>query len=106
ALRALKGGEGSGAIAALTLLIEGRNEPEARYAADLERLAASKADDPEVQGAALRELAIRGMYGEVALLREGEARRGLRIAYGWYYDAAVRAARGDYKGAAATIESS
>ena len=105
ALRALKGGEGSGAIAALTLLIEGRKEPEARYAADLERLAASKADDPEVQGAALRELAIRGLYGEVALLREGEARRGLRIAYGWYYDAAVRAARGDYKDAAATIES-
>jgi tetratricopeptide (TPR) repeat protein len=106
ALRALKGGEGSGAIAALTLFIEGRNEPEARYAADLERLVASRAGDPEVQGAALRELAIRGMYGEVALLREGAARRGLQIAYGWYYDAAVRAARGDYKGAAATIESS
>ena len=53
----------------------------------------------------MRELAIRGMYGEVALLREGASKKSLRIAYGWYYDAAVLAARGDFKGAAEILES-
>ncbi len=105
ALRVLAGGAGSGPIAALALVIEGRSQPEARLAADFERLAAAKADDPEVQAAALRELAIRGMYGEVALLREGSSKRSLPVAYGWYYDAAVLAARGDFKSAAEILES-
>jgi hypothetical protein len=53
-------------------------------------------NDPMVMGAALKALSIRGMYGEVAVLREGAARRKLPLEYGWYYEAEVLAARGDY----------
>jgi hypothetical protein len=106
ALRALSGGGGSAPLAILATTIRGRNWSEGRLAAEFERLAAERADDPEVHSAALRALALRGMFGEVALLRQGAARKGAQVAYGWYYDAAVRAARGDFQGAAAVIETS
>jgi hypothetical protein len=96
---------GTGANAVLAATIKGRGQPEGRFAADLERLAAERPTDPEVLGVALRELALRGMFGEVALLREG-ARRKVAIGYGWYYDAVVLAARGDFPGAAKLIEES
>jgi tetratricopeptide (TPR) repeat protein len=94
---------GAGALAVLASTIKGRSQPEGRFAADLERLAAERSDDPEVLGAVLRALALRGMYGEVALLREG-ARRKVAIEHGWYYDAVVLAARGDFPGAVKVIE--
>ncbi len=105
ALRALAGGEGSSGIAVLSLDIESRSMPEGKLAARFERLAAGWPDDADVQGAVLRVLALRGMYGELAVVREVSARKRLPIAYGWYYDAVLSAARGDYKTAAATIAS-
>jgi tetratricopeptide (TPR) repeat protein len=93
---------GAGALAVLAATIKGRSQPEGRFASDLERLAAERSDDQEVLGAMLRALALRGMYGEVALLREG-ARRKVAIENGWYYDAVVLAARGDFPGAIKVI---
>jgi hypothetical protein len=101
--RALAGGGGSGFLAVLALTIKGRSQSEGRFAAELEGLAAERPDDSEVQGAVLRELALRGMFGEVAVLREATLRRGIPLRYGWYYDAAVLAARGDFPLAAAAI---
>jgi tetratricopeptide (TPR) repeat protein len=108
ALAALKGGmapggAGSGRLAALELSIRGASMPEGRYAAELERLAALRPDDPEVMGDALRSLSARGMYGEVAVLWKGAARRKLPLDYGWFYEAEVLAAQGDLPGAAAAI---
>ena len=104
ALGALKGGGNNGTLAALALVIEGHSRPEAKFDADFERLAAAEADDPEVQGAALRAFAIRGRWDDVALLVRGAALKRLPLAYGWYYRAAVMAGSGDFKGAAAAIE--
>jgi tetratricopeptide (TPR) repeat protein len=101
ALKVLKGGGDSGAVAALKLEIGSASMPEERYAVELERLASAHPDDPEVMGIALRELSRRGMYGEVALMTEAAARRKLPLRYGWFYEATARAARGDY---AAAIE--
>ncbi len=95
--------DGAGALAVIALTIMDRSRPEGRFAADLERLTAERPTDPEVLGAALRALSIRGMYGEVALLRAGAARRAVASEYGWYYDAVVLAARGDFPGAAKAI---
>ena len=104
ALGLLKGGGRAGALAVLALAIEGRSQPEAGFDADFERLAEARADDPEVQGAALRAFAIRGRWDDVALLVKDAALRRLPLAYGWYYRAAVMAGSGDFKGAAAAIE--
>jgi tetratricopeptide (TPR) repeat protein len=109
ALAVLKGGipplsDASGKLSVLALAINGRSMPEGRYAAQLERLAALRPGDPAVMGAALKALSIRGMYGEVAVLREGAARRKLPLEYGWYYEAEVLAAWGDYGGAVAAIQ--
>jgi tetratricopeptide (TPR) repeat protein len=109
ALSALKGGiapesPASGRIAILELTIRGLSMPEARYAAELERLAALRPDDSEVMGDVLRALSIRGMYGEVAVLRDGAARRRLPLEYGWFYEAEVLAAQGDYPGAVSAIQ--
>ncbi len=108
ALAALEGaastdGRGSGYLAILAVLIKGRAESEGRYVAELEGLAAARPEDPEVIGAALRELAIRGMYGEMAVLRESAARRKVALAYGQYYDALMLAARGDFPAAVISL---
>ena len=93
----------AGALAVVALTIKDRNRPEGRFAADLERLTTERPTDPEVLGAALRALSIRGMNGEVALLRAGASRRAVTIEYGWYYDAVVLTARGDFSGAVKAI---
>ena len=101
----LKGGGDSGRIAVLELAIGASSMPERRYAVELERLAAQRPGDSEVMGAALRELARRGMYGEVAMLRDGAVRRKLPLKQGWFYEAAILAARSDYKGAISALSS-
>jgi tetratricopeptide (TPR) repeat protein len=110
ALAALQGGlsssapsSSSGALAVLELKIRGRSIPEGRYVIELERLAAERPNDAMVMGAVLRELSIRGRYDEVALLREGAARRKLPLENGWFYEAQVLTARGDYSRAASVI---
>jgi hypothetical protein len=84
-----------GKLAILELALRSSSMPEGRLASQYEALAAQRPLDPEVMGAALRTLSRRGMYGEVAVLREGAKRRGLKLEYGWYYDAEILAARGE-----------
>jgi hypothetical protein len=86
-----------GGLALLQTLIAGRAGNEGRLAAELERLAELRPEDGEVAAAAMRELAIREMYGELAVLSDGAAKRSLESRYGWYYRAAVLAARGAFK---------
>jgi tetratricopeptide (TPR) repeat protein len=105
ALRALRGGGESGRLAALALAIGSASMPEERYAIELERLASRMPDDPEVAGTALRELARRGRYDEVALLHESASRRGLALRDAWFYEAAALAARGEYGAAASLLRS-
>lgn len=99
-------GSDSGQLAAMALAIRGRSQPEERYAVELEQLAIERPSDPAAVGAALRELMIRRRYEELALLVEGATRRKLVLPYGWYYQAAVLAARGQLKPAAALLEGS
>jgi hypothetical protein len=104
---ALKGGDASkagGALAILELSIRGRAMPEGRFVAELERLAAERPDDPEIMDAALRALSERGMLGELSVLLESAARRKLSLEYGWFYEAEVRAAKGDYAGALSRLK--
>jgi hypothetical protein len=84
-----------GKLAVLELAIRSASMPEGRIASQYEALAAVRPLDSEVMGATLRSLSQRGMYGEVAVLRDGAARRGLGLEYGWYYEAEVLAARGE-----------
>jgi tetratricopeptide (TPR) repeat protein len=105
---ALLKGEGpaktlSGKLAVLDVTIRGRSMPEARFASELENLAARRPEDTEVIEAVFRALSRRGMYGEVAVLEAGASRRGLRFRNDWYYEAEILTARGDYSGAAAEI---
>jgi hypothetical protein len=100
ALAALKG---ESSLALLELSIRGLSMPEGRLASELERLAASRADDPRVMGATLRSLSLRGMYGEAAVLEETAMRRNLESEYLWYYEAETLAARGAYADAAKLI---
>jgi tetratricopeptide (TPR) repeat protein len=110
ALSALKGGiapggVASGKLAVLELAIRGFSMPEGRFRAELERLAALRPDDPAVMDAVLRALSMRGMLGEVALLRESAAARKLPLEHGWFYKAEILAAQGDYPGAVSAIQS-
>jgi tetratricopeptide (TPR) repeat protein len=100
---ASRSSQGAGGIELLAAMLRGGGQPEGRLAADLERIAAERPQDPEVAGAVLRSLAQRGLYEELSVLREGAARRKLPLEYGWYYEALVLAAREDFKGAAAAI---
>jgi hypothetical protein len=95
----------SGALAVLASAVKGRGQSEGRFTSDLERLAAEYPDDQAVMGATLRALALRGMHVELAVLRDGSRRRALPIENGWYFDAVLLAARGDYAGAIAVLES-
>ena len=84
-----------GKLAVEELAIRSASLPEGRIASQYETLAAQRPLDPEVMGAVLRTLSQRGMYGEVAVLRDSAAQRGLGLEYGWYYEAEVLAARGE-----------
>ena len=97
------GRAGSGLLKVMAVTLVDRGRPEGRFDADLEALAAELPHDGEVMGAVFRSLFIRERYGELAILREQAARNGTALRYGWYYDAAVRAARGGFKAAAAGI---
>jgi tetratricopeptide (TPR) repeat protein len=109
ALAALKGsspapgGAVAGSLALMAAIIEGRALSEGRYVAELERLAAERPDDTRIMGAVLRELLARGLFEEVEVLERSAARRGLRLEYGWFFEAAVLAARGDSAAAYAAI---
>jgi hypothetical protein len=98
------GGKASGRLAVLSLAIRSASMPEGRMAALYERLAAERPDDPEVMGAALKTLSRRGMYGEVAVLGASAASRGLKLEYGWYYEALVLAARGEFAAAIGVVK--
>jgi len=98
-------GAGDGASASLRLAIASPSMPEGRYAVELELLAARAPDDPEAQGFALRELARRGLYSEVAALAESAARRKVPVGDLWFYEAATEAARGRYAAASSLVES-
>lgn len=105
AIRSLDGAFiASGSLAVLASTIRGRAQPEGRFAADLERLAAQMPGDSAVIGAAIRALVVRGLYDEAAVLADSAARRGLRLEYGWYYEAAFLAARGRFQGAVGAID--
>lgn len=107
ALALLRGGgvEGSGSLAVLELAIRSGRMPEGRLVAQYEALAAERPEDPEVAGEVLRVLSLRGRYEELALLLEGASRRGVRLEYGWYYEAEVLAARGRFAEAAELLAS-
>jgi hypothetical protein len=85
-------------------ILRGRSAPEARLAAELEGIAARRPDDAAAIGAVLRELTRRGLYGEAGLVAAGASGRGRAVEYGWFYEAALRAARGDSGGARKTLE--
>jgi tetratricopeptide (TPR) repeat protein len=93
-----------GKLAVLGLAIRSASMPEGRIVSQYEALAAQRPLDPEVMGAALRTLSQRGMYGEVAVLRDGAERRGLGLEYGWYYEAEILAARGELSKAIGVIK--
>jgi tetratricopeptide (TPR) repeat protein len=107
ALAVLKGGEPTsstaGLLAITELAIRGRSMPEGRLASELERLAADRPGDANVAGEALRKLYARGLFGEVAILESTASGRGLGLEYGWYYQAAMLAGRGDLAGAEKAI---
>lgn len=102
AIRMLQGGGSSSEVAVLLMTVQGRKEPEKRLVADLERLAAERPGDGLVMGTALRTLFVRGMLDELALLRTS-AQGGKGVEYGWFYDAAIEAAKGEYAAAAETL---
>jgi tetratricopeptide (TPR) repeat protein len=107
ALAALKGGgaqAAGGGLAIMELTIRGRSMPEGRYVAELEGLAAERPGDPAIMGAALRALSQRGMFGELSVLRAGAANRKLPLEYGWFYEAQVSAARGNFSGAVSALK--
>jgi tetratricopeptide (TPR) repeat protein len=108
ALALLKGSaagspERSGSLEMLEASIRGRSQPEGRFAVELESLAASRPGDPLVLGAVLRALFLRASYGELSIVREAAARGRVPLAYGWFYDAALLAARGDLPAASAAV---
>ena len=95
-----------GRLAVLDLTLRGRSMPEGRFAVEFERLVALRPDDPLVVETALRSFLQRGLFGEAALLEAGAEKRALALERGWYYKAAILAARSDFKAAVAALEGS